>query len=216
MKIGVVYPQIELNGDPDSVRQIALATEELGFDHLLAYDHVVGAVHADRDPKLMGPYNEQHPFHDPFVLFSHVAAITTRIELVTGVIILPQRQTALVAKQAAGVDLFSGERFRMGVGTGWNHVEYDALGQDFATRGKRCDEQIEYLRRLWTGEVLDWTGDFDRVERGNSLPAPKRQIPLWVGGFVIHDSINGHHDVVFSNDFLRRHIYNLLAHVNDT
>ncbi|MGY9073647.1 MAG: LLM class F420-dependent oxidoreductase [Acidimicrobiales bacterium] len=183
MKIGIVYPQIELGGDPESVRRIARATEDLGFDHLLAYDHVVGAVHEGREPKLTGPYTEQHPFHDPFVLFGHVAGITERIELVTGVIILPQRQTALVAKQAADVDLFSGERFRMGVGTGWNYVEYEALGQDFHTRGRRADEQIEYLRRLWSEDVMTWEGEFDRIDRGNILPKPKRQIPLWVGGF---------------------------------
>lgn len=183
MQIGVVYPQIELGGDPDAVRAIGRATEDLGYDYLLAYDHVVGAVHEEREPKLWGPYNEHDPFHDPFVLFSYLAGMTERIEFATGVIILPQRQTALVAKQAADLDLLSGERLRLGVGVGWNYVEYDALGQDFTTRGKRANEQIDLLRKLWTGEVVDFEGRFDSIDRGNILPAPKRQIPIWIGGF---------------------------------
>ncbi|BAN01979.1 LLM class F420-dependent oxidoreductase [Ilumatobacter coccineus] len=183
MKYGVVYPQTELGGDPDAVRQIGLATEELGFDYLLAYDHVVGAVHADREPKLWGPYTEHDPFHDPFVMFAYLAGMTERIEFASGVLILPQRQTVLVAKQAADLDLLSGERFRMGVGVGWNYVEYDALGQDFSTRGRRADEQIEYLRTLWSEDLVDWTGEFDAMDRGTLIPKPKRQIPIWIGGF---------------------------------
>src|SRR5687768_10392987 len=122
MKIGVIYPQTELKGDPEAVRRIGLAVEELGFDHLLAYDHVLGATH-DREPKLNGPYTEEHPFHDPFVMFGYLAAITSRIELVTGILILPQRQTVLVARQAADLDLLSRERLLMGVGIWWNYVE---------------------------------------------------------------------------------------------
>jgi len=183
MQIGVVYPQIELGGDPDAVRRIGRATEELGFAHLLAYDHVLGAVHADRTPPLTGPYTETDPFHDPFVMFAHLAAITDRIGLATGVIILPQRQTALVARQAADVDLLSGGRLRLGVGVGWNHVEYDALGQDFRTRGRRQEEQIALLRRLWTEPVVDFTGRFDRVERAALVPRPARAIPVWMGGW---------------------------------
>jgi probable F420-dependent oxidoreductase len=182
MRIGVVYPQTELGGDPDAVRRIADATEALGYDHLLAYDHVVGATH-DREPKLWGPYTERHPFHDPFVLFGYVAGRCERIELVTGVLILPQRQTVLVAKQSADLDLLSGGRLRLGVGVGWNYVEYDALGQDFATRGPRADEQIGYLRRLWSEPLLTFEGRFDRIDRGNILPRPTRPIPIWVGGF---------------------------------
>ncbi|MEO1062475.1 MAG: LLM class F420-dependent oxidoreductase [Actinomycetota bacterium] len=183
MRIGAVYPQIELNGDPDAVRAIGLATEELGYDHLLVYDHVAGAEHADREPKLWGPYTERDPFHDPFVLFGHLAALTERIELVTGVLILPQRQTVLVARQAADVDLLSGGRLRLGVGVGWNHVEYTALGQDFSTRGARADEQIELLRRCWGDELVSFDGRFDTVERAAVLPRPGRRIPIWVGGF---------------------------------
>lgn len=183
MEIGIVYPQIELGGDPEAVRQIGKATEELGYDYLLAYDHVIGAVHADREPALTGPYTENDPFHDPMVMFAYLAGMTERIGFASGVIILPQRQTALVAKQAADLDLLSGERFRLGVGVGWNYVEYDALGQDFSTRGKRADEQIELIRQLWTGEVMSFDGTFDQLDRGNILPAPKRQIPIWIGGF---------------------------------
>ena len=182
MKIGVVYPQTELRGDPDAVRRIGLATEALGYDHLLAYDHVVGASH-DREPKLWGPYTEHHPFHDPFVLFAYIAGMTSRIELVTGVLILPQRQTVLVAKQCADLDLLSGERLRLGVGVGWNYVEYDALGQDFAVRGPRADEQIGFLRTLWAEPLVTFEGAYDRIDRGNILPRPNRSIPIWVGGF---------------------------------
>jgi probable F420-dependent oxidoreductase len=183
MRIGAVYPQIELGGDPEAVRRIGLAAEELGYAHLLAYDHVVGADHADRDPKLWGPYTDRDPFHDPFVMFAYLAGITQRLELVTGVLILPQRQTVLVAKQAADLDLLSGGRLRLGVGVGWNYVEYDALGQDFSRRGARLDEQIPYLRRLWTEPLVTFEGTFDRIERGNVLPRPNRMIPIWVGGF---------------------------------
>jgi probable F420-dependent oxidoreductase len=182
MEIGVVYPQIELGGDPDAVRRIGRAVEELGFDHLEAYDHVLGAVHADRAPELTGPYTEHDPFHDPFVMFAYLAGITERIGFATGVLVLPQRQTALVARQAADVDLLSGGRFRLGVGVGWNHVEYEALGQDFRTRGAREEEQIELLRRLFTEPVVDFSGRFDRVDRAALVPKPARPIPIWLGG----------------------------------
>ena len=182
MQIGVVYPQTELRGDPAAVRQIGRAVEQLGFDHLLAYDHVLGAVHADRDPQLTGPYTEHDPFHDPFVMFAHLAAITERIQFATGVLVLPQRQTALVARQAADVDLLSGGRLRLGVGVGWNHVEYEALGQEFGTRGARQEEQIELLRRLFTEPVVDFSGRFDRVDRASLVPKPARSIPIWLGG----------------------------------
>jgi probable F420-dependent oxidoreductase len=183
MQIGVVYPQVELGGDPEAVRRIGRATEALGFDHLLAYDHVLGAVHEDRTPPLWGPYTERDPFHDPFVMFAYLAGRTEHIGFVTGVLILPQRQTALVARQAADLDLLSGGRFRLGVGVGWNPVEYDALGQDFHTRGAREDEQIGLLRRLWTEPVVSFTGRFDRVDRAGMLPHPSRPVPIWLGGF---------------------------------
>ncbi len=182
MHIGVVYPQIELQGDPAAVRRFGLAAEALGFGHLLAYDHVLGAVHADRTPPLTGPYTEHDPFHDPFVMFAYLAAITQRIQFATGILILPQRQTALVARQAADVDLLSGGRLRMGVGVGWSPVEYEALGQDFRTRGARQEEQIGLLRRLFTEPVVDFAGRFDRVDRAALVPQPTRSIPIWLGG----------------------------------
>jgi probable F420-dependent oxidoreductase len=183
MKIGAVYPQTELGGDPDAVRRIGLASETLGYDYVLAYDHVVGAVHADRVPPLRGPYTEHDPFHDPLVMFAYLAGVTERIEFATGVIILPQRQTVLVAKQCADLDLLSGGRLRLGVGVGWNYVEYDALGQPFRQRGRRVDEQIDFLRDLWRGEVTSFDGEFDQLDRGVLNPSPNRQIPIWVGGF---------------------------------
>lgn len=183
MDIGIVYPQTELRGDPDAVRRIGTAVERLGFDHLLAYDHVLGAVHADRTRPLTGPYTEHHPFHDPFVMFAHLAGITERINFATGVLILPQRQTALVARQATDVDLLSGGRLRLGVGIGWSHVEYEALGQDFRTRGVREEEQVELLRQLFSQPVVDFSGRFDRIDRAALVPKPARAIPIWLGGF---------------------------------
>lgn len=183
MELGAVYPQIELQGNPDAVRTIGQSVEHLGYNYLLAYDHVLGAVHDAREPKLTGPYTERDPFHDPFVLFAYLAGMTTTLQFATGVIILPQRQTALVARQCADLDLLSGGRFRLGVGVGWNYVEYDALGQDFTTRGAREAEQIELLRRLWTEPVVDFTGRFDRVDRAGTLPLPGRAIPIWLGGW---------------------------------
>jgi probable F420-dependent oxidoreductase len=182
MEIGVVYPQIELQGDPAAVRRFGGAVEDLGFDHLLAYEHVLGAVHADRSPPLLGPYDEHDPFHDPFVLFAYLAGITDRIQFATGILVLPQRQTALVARQAADVDLLSGGRLRLGVGVGWNHVEYETLGQDFHTRGARQEEQIELLRRLFTEPVVDFSGRFDRIDRAALMPKPEGLIPIWLGG----------------------------------
>src|ERR1700716_3190027 len=148
MRIGVVLPQTELGADAGVIGMYAQRVEQMGYTHVLAYDHVLGAdpdVHTGWN----GPYNVHTTFHEPFVLFGYLAAITT-LELVTGIIILPQRQTALVAKQAAEVDLLSLGKFRLGVGVGWNPVEYEALGKDFHSRGRRFSEQVELLRLLWT------------------------------------------------------------------
>lgn len=183
MNIGIIYPQTELHGDPAAVHRIGLATEELGYHHLLTYDHVLGASH-DRDAPLNGPYSEHHPFHDPFVKFAYLAGITRRIEFVTGILILPQRQTALVARQAADLDLLSRERLRLGIGIGWNPVEYDALGQSFSSRGRRIEEQVGLLRQLWSGKLLSFEGQFDRVDRAALNPPPRRAIPVWMGGFA--------------------------------
>jgi probable F420-dependent oxidoreductase len=177
----VTFPQTELGGDPGAVRAYGERVEELGFSHILVYDHVVGAdpaVHTDWN----GPYDVQTTFHEPFVMFGYLAVVTRSLELVTGVIILPQRQATLVAKQAAEVDLLSDGRFRLGIGVGWNAVEYEALGEDFGNRGKRSAEQIELLRRLWTEQSVTFAGDFHTVTGAGIAPLPvQRPIPVWVG-----------------------------------
>lgn len=185
MKAGVVYPQIELGGDTGAVKAFAQAAEELGYDHIVIYDHVLGAVHDGREPKLTGPYKETDPFHEPLVTYAYLAGITKHLELVTGVIILPQRQTALLAKQAADVDLFSDGRLRLGVGVGWNWVEFDALEMPghFRRRGKRQENQIALMRKLWAEPVVDHKDADHRIDRAGILPRPKRQIPIWLGGF---------------------------------
>jgi probable F420-dependent oxidoreductase len=180
MRIGVVFPQTELGGDVGAVRAYGQRVEELGYRHVLAYDHVVGADPAVHAP-WQGPYDVTTTFHEPFVMFGYLAGITS-LEMVTGIIILPQRQTALVAKQAAEVDLLTGGRFRLGIGLGWNQVEYEALGQDFTTRGRRAEEQVGLLRRLWTEPSVTYEGRFDRVTGAGLAPLPvQRPIPVWFG-----------------------------------
>ncbi len=181
MKVGVVLPQTELGGDRGALRAYGEAVEGLGFTHILAYDHVVGA-----DPAVYenwkGPYNLATTFHEPFVMFGFLAAFTT-VELVTGVIILPQRQTALVAKQAVEVDLLTNGRFRLGVGVGWNEVEYVALGKSFNDRGRRMSEQIGLLRRLFTEESVTHEGAYEHVRGAGLAPRPVQpSIPIWIGG----------------------------------
>src|SRR5579859_3768844 len=183
MQIGAIYPQTELRGDPKALAAVGRAVETLGYDYLLMFDHVAGAVHEGRDPRLTGPYTEKHPFHDPLVSFAYLAGITSRIGFATGVLVLPQRQTVLVARQAADVDLVSAGRLRLGVGVGWNWVEYAALGQDFHTRGRRLDEQIGLLRRLWGASPLTFAGRFDQIDRAGLNPRPERQIPIYCGGY---------------------------------
>lgn len=182
MKIGVVYPQPEFGSDPGLIREYAQTAEQLGYDQLVAYEHVLGAdptVHT-----LTGPYTHLSEFMEPFVLFGHVAAITNSIELVLGVLVLPQRQTALVAKQASTLDLLSGGRLVLGVGVGWNQVEYQALGQDFSTRGRRIEEQIPLLRSLWSESLINFTGEFDTISAAGICPRPSNDnIPIWIGGW---------------------------------
>lgn len=181
MRIGVVFPQTEFGGDSGAVRAYGQRVEELGYAHLLAYDHVLGADPAVH-PGWTGPYDIDTTFHEPLVLFGFLAAVTTTLELVTGVIVLPQRQTALVAKQAAEVDLLSGGRLRFGVGVGWNAVEYEALGERFDNRGARSEEQVALLRRLWTTRTVTFAGDFHHVTGAGIAPLPvQRPIPLWIG-----------------------------------
>jgi len=184
VNLGAIFPTTEIGDDPAAIRDWAQTAESLGYSHIVVYDHVLGAVHEGRTPPLAGPYTEDDAFHEPFVLLAYLAAATTRIQLSTGVLILPQRQTALVAKQAAELALLSGGRLRLGVGTGWNSVEYESLGVPFDDRGRRLDEQVELLRRLWRERVVDFRGDFHRVDRAGLLPLPPDEIPVWFGGFT--------------------------------
>ncbi len=178
--IGVVYPQTELGGDVGALRAYALGVQQLGVDHLMAYDHVVGADRAAHTG-FRGPYDVDTTFHEPMVLFGFLAGITS-LELVSGVFILPQRQTVLAAKQAAEIDLLTGGRFRMGVGVGWNAVEYEALVMDFGNRGARFDEQIELMRRLWTEHSVTHHGRYETVTGAGIAPMPIQQpIPVWIG-----------------------------------
>jgi probable F420-dependent oxidoreductase len=183
VKIGVTFPQTEIGSDPVVLRDYTQAAEDLGYDYLLAYDHVLGAQPGNRPEGWRGVYNHESNFHEPFTLFAYLAGVTNSIEFVSGIIILPQRQTALVAKQAAEVDVLSGGRLRLGVALGWNMVEYEALNQDFTNRGRRISEQIEVMRLLWTQELVDYTGKWHRLDRVGIKPLPvQRPIPVWIGG----------------------------------
>ena len=182
LRLGAVFPTSDIGTDPVAIRDFAQGVEELGLDHLITYDHVLGADHADRDPPLTGPYTEHDAFHEPFVLFGYLAAVTSRLELVVGVLVLPQRQTALVAKQAAEVAILSGGRLRLGIGTGWNWVEYDALGVPYRSRAGRLEEQVDVLRRLWAEPLVTVHGKHHDIERAGILPMPDGPIPIWFGG----------------------------------
>ena len=208
MKLGLVFPQTEIPDDPVVIRDYVQAVEGAGFDYLLAYDHVLGVNPAERpewdplgvvqaqaarsvhgsdevDPDQLiqrAPYDYESRFQEPLVLHAFLAGVTSRLELATGVVILPQRQTVLVAKQAANVANLSGGRLRLGVGVGWNDAEFEGLGPDFKTRGRRMDEQLHYLRRLWNEDSVTFSGEFDRIKGAGINPRPKQPIPLWVGG----------------------------------
>jgi probable F420-dependent oxidoreductase len=182
MRLGVVFPQTEIGSDRVVIRDYAQAAEELGYTHILAYDHVIGANLASR-PGWQPPYSHLDTFHEPLVLYGYLAGLTKTIELTTGIIILPQRQTVLVAKQAATVDVLSGGRLRFGIGIGWNPVEYEALGQDFKNRGQRSEEQVELLRQLWTRDLVTFHGRWHTVIDAGINPLPmQRPIPIWFGG----------------------------------
>ena len=181
MKTGAVFPQTEIGADPAAVRDYVQAVEELGYSHMMVYDHVLGAD-TSHHANWQGSYTSESMFHEPFVLFGYLAGITTTIELVTAVLILGQRQTALVAKQGAEVDLLTGGRLRLGVGVGWNHVEYEALNQEFSDRGQRYAEQIRLLREFWTQEVVEFEGRYQKVDYAGVNPQPvQRPIPIWMG-----------------------------------
>jgi probable F420-dependent oxidoreductase len=182
MNLGVVFPQTEFGNDPVAIRDYAQTAEGLGLGYLLAYDHVLGA-NPDRPGGWTGPYTYQTPFHEVFVLLGFVAGVTSRLGLVTGILILPQRQTALAAKQAASLDVLSGGRLRLGVGLGWNQVEYESLNEDFHNRGRRIEEQVALMRRLWTEPLVEFSGQYHRIPDAGLNPLPvQRPIPLWFGG----------------------------------
>ena len=184
MRLGVVFPQTEIGGDVALIREYAIRVEEAGYDFLAAYDHVAG--HRPADPgqwRVLGPYTDAHAFHEIFVLFSYLAAITSKLEFVTEVLVLPQRQTVLVAKQAAELHLLSGGRLRLGIGVGWNPEEYRALGVDFDDRGRRVVEQIEVMRRLWAEDVITYRGRYHNLEAVGIRPRPAvPAIAIWIGG----------------------------------
>jgi len=181
MKIGFVYPQTEFGNDPGAIRDLAQSAEELGFSYVLAYDHVVG-VNPER-PGWDGPYDFQTPFQSPLLLFSFMAGVTKQLGFATGILILPQRQTALVAKQAATLDVLSGGRLRLGVGVGWNEPEFTALGENFHDRGRRIEEQVQVLRDLWTNPLVNYSGDWHNIPEAGINPLPIQEpIPIWFGG----------------------------------
>jgi probable F420-dependent oxidoreductase len=187
MRLGTIFPNADIGTDPVAIRDFAQAVEGAGFDYLLTYDHVTGA-HPDRfaGASIAGfsapPYVHDSPFHEPFVLFAYLAGLTRRLELVSSVLILPQRQTALVAKQAAEVDMLSGGRLRLAVGVGWNFAEYESLGADFHTRGRRLEEQILVMRKLWTEPLVTFAGRWHTLDRVAMAPRPSRPLPIWIGG----------------------------------
>jgi probable F420-dependent oxidoreductase len=183
VKLGVVFPQSEISSDAGAVREFAQAADELGYTHLLAFDHVIGADRSTR-PDWNGPYDVNSLFHEVFVLFGFLAGLTTQLELTTGILILPQRQTVLVAKQAAEIDVLTNGRLRLGVGIGWNPVEYEALNENFSDRGRRSAEQVELLKLLWTEQSVTFTGRWHHVDAAGIKPLPvQRPIPVWFGGY---------------------------------
>ena len=182
MKVGVIFPQTECGADVGAIAEFVRAVEAMGFDHLFVADHVLGA-----DPKFhahpsLANYSHESVVHESLTLMAYFAAITQRITLATGILILPQRQTVLVAKQAAEIDVLSGGRMRLGIGVGWNAVEFEALNERFENRGRRSAEQVAVMRALWTQPVVDFRGEFHRIDHAGLNPMPiQRPIPVWFG-----------------------------------
>lgn len=223
MKLGVIFPTNEIGNDPGAIRAYAQAAEGLGYHHIVVFDHVVGGNRGSR-PGWNPPYDHTYPFHEPFVTLGYLAAVAPSLELVTGIVIVPQRQTALVAKQAAQIDLLSKGRFRFGVGTGWNDIEYEALGQDFHTRGARLDEQIDLMRKLWADELVTFRGRWDTITDAglNPLPPSRARIPLWFGGITSDRAIrraarlgDGFFPVLAAGDTALRQIDSLRGYVRE-
>ncbi|MFZ5834253.1 MAG: LLM class F420-dependent oxidoreductase [Pseudomonadota bacterium] len=181
MRVGLLFPALDIGSDFGAIRDYIQTAEALGFSHILVPDHVAGAGRATR-PDWTGPYDYSNPFHEPFTLFGFIAGVTKTLEMASGVLILPQRQTVLVAKQAAQIDVMSKGRLRLGVGIGWNKVEYDVLGKNFHDRGRRLEEQIHLLRELWGKELVTFNGQYEQVVDAGINPLPlNRKIPLWIG-----------------------------------
>lgn len=197
MNVGVMLPQMEIGPDPAAIRDYVQAAEALGYSHLSVYEEVLGAD-AQHHQEFNETFNSKDLFHEPFVLFGFLASITSRLELVTSVVALPQRQTALVAKQAAEVDVLSGGRLRLGIGVGWNRVEFEALDQNFGDRGRRTEEQIQLLRSFWTDDVVNFQGRWHQVTHAGINPLPvQRPIPIWIG-------VGSQYSLVPSDRVLRR------------
>ena len=182
MELGAIFPQTEIGADPGEIREFAQAVEGMGYDYIFIADHVLGADPAHHTHRSYEMYNHQKVVHEPMTTLGFLAAITKTVGLTTGILILPQRQTVLVAKQAAEVDVLSGGRLRLGVGVGWNQVEFQALNEDFHNRGRRSEEQIEVMRALWCQEVVDFDGRWHRITHAGINPLPvQRPIPVWLG-----------------------------------
>ena len=181
MEIGAVFPHNEIGTDPQAVKDYAQGVEELGVTHLLIYDHVLGADR-DRPGGFEGPYDKDIAFHEPFTTFAFIAAVTQKLDMITTVMILPQRQTVLVAKQAAELAILSNNRFKLGIGVGWNAVEYVGLNENFHDRGKRQAEQVELMRLLWESEVLEYKGNYHQIDKASINPRPSLPVPIWFGG----------------------------------
>ena len=181
MEIGAVFPHNEIGTDPQAIKDYAQGVEELGVTHLLIYDHVLGADR-NRPGGFEGPYDKDVAFHEPFTTFAFIAAVTKNLDMITTVMILPQRQTVLVAKQAAELAILSNNRFKLGIGVGWNTVEYVGLNENFKNRGKRQAEQVELMRLLWESEVLEYKGDYHHIDKASLNPRPSENVPIWFGG----------------------------------
>ena len=181
MQIGAVFPHNEIGTDPGAIKAYAQGVEAMGITHLLIYDHVLGAD-PDREGGFRGPYDKDVAFHEPFTTFAFIAGVTDKIDLITTVMILPQRQTVLAAKQAAEVALLSNNRFKLGIGVGWNELEYVGLNETFHNRGRRQEEQVDVMRKLWSEDSLDYTGEYHRIDKASINPRPSKTIPIWFGG----------------------------------
>ena len=181
MQLGAVFPHNEIGTNPADIKAFAQGVEALGISHLLIYDHVLGAD-PDREGGFRGPYDKDVAFHEPLTTFAFIAAVTERLEMITTIMILPQRQTVLAAKQAAQVALLSNNRFKLGIGVGWNEVEYVGLNEEFGNRVKRQSEQVDLMRRLWSEDSLDYHGEYHRIDKASIKPRPSKDIPIWFGG----------------------------------